>query len=611
MIETSIWKKALALLEPHEKRTAWVTLAIVIVGALSSALMVGSVMPFLAVLSDPGRIENVAILFWAYERFGFSSDFGFLVALGLASFLVILLSTLMQIVKNYAIVHFALMRGHSISLRLMQTYLRQPYLFFLNRHSGDMSTRLLSEAMQVMNQFFKPAADLIASMLTVIVIVGLLLWVDWIITLIAFGTLGGSYIAIYILIRRHMRRLGQIRLRANQQRFRLVGEAFGGMKELKVTGREGVYAMLYEGPSLRMARSQIVMNVMSNIPQLFLQAVAFGGIVLLCLLLMRPEDLASGQGLAKILPLLGVFAYAGQRIMPELGKIYGAMSQLQTGLAAIDSVHDDLVSTANPVSALSKSSGKALDIRESVTLESISFRYPNAERLGLEDISLSIRAGERLAIVGGTGAGKTTLADIVLGLLEVSAGRIMVDGSPITPERQRSWQRSVGYVPQDIFLTDASVAQNIAFGVPTEEIMQDRVERAARIAHIDPFIRSELPDGYATHVGERGVRLSGGQRQRIGIARALYHDPALVVFDEATSALDNLTEAEVMDAINSLPGDKTVLMIAHRLSTVRHCDRIVVMDKGRVSGIGTWEGLEATNRVFRDLAQSIGKTDAA
>ncbi len=627
MTHKGTWAKAWALLEPEEKRSAWIMLSIVILGAVSSMVMVGSVMPFLAVLSDPDRIEVVPQLAWAYEFFGFTSIYGFLIALGGITFVTILLTSLMQIAKNYAVVRFAQMRGHSISLRLLQSYLNQPYVFFLDRHSGDMSTRLLSEAGQVVNQFYKPAADLIAGLLTATLIIGLLLWVDWAVTLVAFGILGGAYVGLYTVIRLRLRGLGKTRLEANRTRFRLAGEAFGGIKELKVTGRESLYADRYEAPSLQMAQALVLINVLSNVPQYLLQAIAFGGIVVLCLALIDPQNLASGQGLATILPILGVFAFAGQRLMPEMARVYGSMAQLQVAIHGVNAVYDDLITapaampypatSATAPSAIGTStfvqprSDAALAIRQQIALQDVGFQYPNAERPGLEAISLSIKAGEKVAIVGATGAGKTTLADIVLGLLTPSQGQIQVDGTPITEANHAAWKNSVGYVPQDIFLTDSSVSENIALGLPPALIDQARVTHAARIARIDDFIRSDMPQGYDTPVGERGVRLSGGQRQRIGIARALYHDPSLIVFDEATSALDNLTESEVMDAINALPGDKTVLMIAHRLSTVRHCDRILVLDHGRISGLGTWDELEANNAIFRVLAQGVERTAAA
>ncbi|MEI4233697.1 ABC transporter ATP-binding protein [Roseovarius sp. D22-M7] len=601
MIDLENWKKVWALLDAHEKRKAWITLGVVIIAALTSALMVSSIMPFLSVLSDPARIEQVAALKWLYDTFGFTSEYNFVVALGVASITVILLSSVIQIAKGYVLSRFSLMRGHSISFRLMIAYLRQPYAFFLNRHTGEMTTRVLSEAQQVVNQFLTPAAEFIAAVCTVAAIVGLLLWVNPVIALIAFGVLGGIYGTIYSLSRHVLKQFGYTRARANSTRFRVASEALNGIKDIKLLGREGSYAARYAVPSKKMARALVWVQVLVQVPQLALQAVALSGVILLCLVLLDPQGFASGAALGGILPTLGVFAFAGQRMLPELSKLYRTLSQLQAGGAAVEAVYDDLIDKAGSGS-LPAAPPPEMGLSQGLMLENVSYRYPNAEHVGLKAISLEIRAREKIGIVGSTGAGKTTLADLILGLLTPSAGRLLVDGEALTDENIRAWQQSVGYVPQDIFLTDASISENIALGVPPQEIDEARVRRAAEIARIDTFVREELPDGYATTIGERGVRLSGGQRQRVGIARALYHDADLIVFDEATSALDNLTEREVMAAIDALPGDKTVLMIAHRLSTVRRCDRIVVLDQGRLVGVGSWDTLIKENAAFQKIA---------
>lgn len=602
MIDVVIFRKGWALLDAHERRTAWMTFTVVILSALSSALMVGSVLPFLVVLSDPGQIAIVPALSWAYAAFGFTSDYVFLVALGLTSFGVIVIASLIQVVKTYVVARFAMMRMHSISQRLLTAYLRQPYAFFLNRHTGEMSTRVLSESQELVRQFLRPAAELIGAMFTVIAIIGLLLWVEPMIAVISFAVFGGFYGAVYAFSRHVLKRYGYVRAKANSERYRIASEALGGIKDIKLLGREASYAAKYTGPSRRMAQALVGAEVLSQIPQLALQAVALGGVILLCLILMDPEGLASGAALGGILPTLGVFAFAGQRLMPELSKLYKSLAQLQVGGAAVEVVHDDLMVKARS-GTLPNTIPLALGLKQRLEFDEVSYRYPNADAVGLTSLSFDLQAGERIGIVGSTGAGKTTLADLVLGLLQPTAGRIRVDGTLITAANLRAWQQSVGYVPQDIFLTDASISENIALGVPEPEIDETRVQRAAEIARIDTFIIAELPAGYATTIGERGVRLSGGQRQRIGIARALYHDADLIVFDEATSALDNLTERDVMSAIDALPGDKTVLMIAHRLSTVKRCDRIIVLDKGCLVGCDTWDALLQNNHAFRRIAQ--------
>jgi len=602
MTDLSTWGKAWSLLDGRERRNARIILGVIILSALASAAMVGSVMPFLAVLADPSRIASTPTLAWAYEILGFTSVYGFLVGLGLASFAVIVLSSLIQIAKTWAVSRFAMMRIHSISHRLLASYLGQPYAFFLNRHSGEMGPRILTESEQVVHRFLRPAAEFIASSLTTLAIVGFLLWVEPIVAAIAFALLGSLYGLIYLVTRRILKNLGQIRVETNSERFRLANEALTGIKDIRLLGREVAYLDRYEDPSTRMARTQVKIDVFSQVPQFALQAVALGGVLLLCLVLIDPAGVASGASLGGLLPVLGVFAFAGQRLMPELSKLYGSLALIQAGSAAVDVVYEDLVVGRN-ARELSRTPVTSMGFKKELRLNDLSYSYPNADHAGVQNITLEIRSGEKIGIVGSTGAGKTTLADIILGLLEPSRGNLVVDGTAITPDNTRAWMQSVGYVPQDIFLTDAPVAENIALGVRPEQIDHERVREAARIARIDQFVMDDLAEGYQTHIGERGVRLSGGQRQRIGIARALYNDADLIVFDEATSALDNLTEQEVMDAINALPGDKTVLMIAHRLSTVERCDRIVVLENGRVVGCDSWAGLMTSNEAFRRIAR--------
>lgn len=603
MIDLSTWKKAWALLDDREQRNAWIVLVVVVLGAFSSALMVGSVLPFLSVLSDPSRIESVAVLSWAYQTFSFTSHYTFLIGLGVGSLAVILLTSLVQIMKTWAVARFATMRTHSISYRLMTAYLRQPYEFFLNRHTGEMSTRILSESQQVVTQCLTPAADLVAGVLTILAVVGLLLFLDPIVTLTAFAVLGGTYVGIYALNRRLLRALGHTRVDANKMRFRVANEALGGIKDIKLLGRETSYIARYGEPSKRMARTLVAVQVVSQIPQYVLQAVAYGGIILLCIIMMDEEGLASGAALGGILPILGVFAFAGQRLMPELSKVYRSLAQLQASSAAVDTIHEDLMHHAAG-GVLPREIPAGLGLHSQFELSDVSYRYPGAEHAGIKDVSVKIHAGEKIGIVGGTGSGKTTLADVILGLLTPHQGCLVLDGETLNEGNVRAWQQSVGYVPQDIFLTDASVSENIALGVPKDEIDQSRVQEAARIARLDEFICNELPEGYATAIGERGVRLSGGQRQRIGIARALYHEADLIVFDEATSALDNLTERDVMAAIDALPHEKTVVLIAHRLSTVRRCDKIIVMDGGQVVGFDHWDALMDSNAAFQRIAKT-------
>jgi ABC-type multidrug transport system fused ATPase/permease subunit len=541
---------------------------------------------------------------WAYETLGFQSTYAFLAAVGVLTLVVMLLSNLLQLLRVYAITRFSQKRVHSLSRKLLALYLHQPYDFFLDRHSGDMSTRILSETNQAIDGYLTPMANIMASILTIVALMGLLIWVNPVVALSVFTVFGAIYALTYRLVRMRLGRLGPVRMAANQERFKSSREVFGGIKEVKLHGRELTYLSRFSQASDRMVRATIVASLIGSLPGQVIQTVAMGGIIVICLVLLDPSALEDGSALTDLVPLLGVIAFAAQRMMPEFGRIYTSLTKMRFGSSVVDTIHDEFKKDRSIRLAPGAETPERLGLSRELELDGVAYRYPNAAEQTLTDVSLAIRAGERIGIVGSTGAGKTTLADIVLGLLQPSDGHVRADGVEITGENLRAWQSGVAYVPQDIYLLDASIFENIAFGVPRDQIDEDRVRRNAGIAQLDAFVRSDLPDGYGTTVGERGVRLSGGQRQRIGIARALYHNADLIVFDEATSALDNVTEREVMSAVDALPGDKTVLMIAHRLSTVRNCDRIIVMDKGRIAGIGPWSDLMETNATFRRIAEA-------
>lgn len=603
--KASHWHKLWALLDRHERLLAFRVLMIAALAALGSSLMVGSVMPFLTVLADPAAIQTSPWLAWAYDRFGFNSSYDFLRALGVGALVVIVTGISLQLVNIYNSSRFALMRIHSISRKLLSAYLSQPYEYYLNRNSSIMSTRVLSEVQELVSRVLLPTTDLVTSSLTIIALTALLMWVDPLITLAALGLFVTTYGFTFLISRMTLNALGHVRIARNTDRYRIALEAFGGIKEIKILGRESAYVERYSAPTEVMAASMVKSQIISQTPYYTIQAVALGGVILLCLALLRPNELSGNNALAALLPLLGVFAFAGQRMMPELGKLYQAVAKIQSTRASIDAIYSDLLDATENARSLRDSTEplQPIHLHEELRFENVTYRYPEAESAGVTSVSFTVRSGEKIGIVGGTGAGKTTLADLILGLLNPTSGTISADGVEINRLNVRGWQKTVGYVPQDIFLGDSSVAENIALGIPPDQIDRKRIETAAQAAQIDAFIREELPKGYDTFVGERGVRLSGGQRQRIGIARALYHGAQLIVFDEATSALDNLTEAEVMTAIDALSSQMTVVMIAHRLSTVERCDRIIVMEHGRVVGFADWGTLMQSNAAFQRIAR--------
>jgi ABC-type multidrug transport system fused ATPase/permease subunit len=411
--------------------------------------------------------------------------------------------------------------------------------------------------------------------------------------------LGGAYWLIYLTSRHYLHRAGEIRIRANSERFRLSGEALGGIKEVKVLGLEDTFVRRFEEPSRLFARALVVRELVSQIPQFTLPILAVTGVMLI----IQYQFVLQGN-VGQALPLIALFALAGFRLMPAFQGVYQCWSRLRFATPALDALLRDLPKGTESLPHLNDTnSGQVKHLCEQLELRHISYCYPGASIPALHDVSLTIPARALVGLVGQTGAGKTTLADVILGLLNFDTGQMLVDGVPVAAN-SRDWQRSVGYVPQHSFLADDSVAANIAFGIHPAEIDMLSVQRAARVANLHDFVTGELECSYDTMIGERGIRLSGGQRQRLGIARALYRDPPILIMDEPTNALDTITERAVMDAIANLAHKKTIILIAHRIATVRYCDIIFLLERGRILSSGSYDELVADSTHFRKMVAS-------
>lgn len=573
------YHKVLALLNRKEKRRGALVLGMVIVMATLETAGVASVMPFLAVLGNPQTIETSSTLNSLYQRLGFTSVDNFIIALGLASFTLILLSAFFRTITHYAMNRFIEMRRHSLSKRLLETYLRQPYTFFLGRHSSEMAKSVLSEVDQLVQNVFRPGLQMIAYFIVASAIVILLLIINLWLAMGVAVIIGGMYALIFAAVRGLLSRVGEDRAIANQQRFMAASEALGGIKDIKLLGREHAYLSRFESPSRRQARHQATNQTLSEAPKFLIEAIAFGGVIALTLVLLTTQNGTGSEALGNILPVLGLYVFAGYRLLPAAQRTYSGLSKLRFGATAVNNIYDDLLHRT-ALAELHKQAPAPLTPKIAITLDNIHYTYPGAECPALQNINLEIPVGSYIGIAGASGAGKTTLVDIILGLLRPCQGAIRIDGTEIKENNLRAWQQALGYVPQDIFLTDATVAENIALGVPRDQINHDQVVQCAKMAQIHDFVLNHLPQQYESVVGERGSRISGGQRQRIGIARALYHDPPVMVFDEATNALDIPTEKHIIKAIEHLSPQKTVIFITHRLETIDHCDQIITLASG-------------------------------
>ncbi|KRB83122.1 ABC transporter ATP-binding protein [Sphingomonas sp. Root710] len=592
--------KFIDLLTAQERRRGVFLLGMAAIMALFETLGVASIMPFLAVLSDPTLVDSNAQLATIYGYLGRPPKSEFLVQLGAVSFMVVLVSASFRIVTNYFLNEYTEMMRHSLSHRLLDTYLRQPYEFFTRNNSSDLAKSILSEVDQVTQNFIRPLIQLVSYSVVGLCILAFLFSLNFKVAISALVVIGGSYAGIFLSVKRVLTRVGRERLAANRERYSAASEALGGIKAIKLLGREDAYLSRFRTPSIRQSKTQAINTTIAQLPKFLIEAIGFGGVVALALVLLIMNGGTSPASLGQVLPMLGAYAFAGLRLLPAAQNIYGSVANMRFGVAAVDEVHADILCrrrlAENP-----KAIAPKIALTNLITLDNISYRYPEAARNALADVSLAIPKGSKIGLVGGTGSGKTTLVDILLGLLQPSSGHVLVDGVPISAENCQEWQKILGYVQQDAFLADGSFINNIALGVPPNEIDQAHAIRCAKLAALDALVT----DGMHTLVGERGIRLSGGERQRIGIARALYREPKVLILDEATSALDSQTEQVVMEGIYNFGHSITAVIIAHRLSTIRGCDRIYMLEEGRICAQGKYEELMETSPQFRRLAQHV------
>jgi ABC-type bacteriocin/lantibiotic exporter with double-glycine peptidase domain len=588
-----IIKKLLFFLSPPERKRAGLLLIMTIIMAFLDMIGVASILPFMAVLTSPSLIETNFMLnsmFQISMVFGVETNQQFIFFLGILVFALLVISLTFKTLTVYAQTRFVQMREFSIGKRLVEEYLHQPYSWFLSRHSADFGKIILSEVQELISGAMAPLMELISKSMVAIAIVALLVFVDLKIALVVGFSLGGIYFLIFYYVRNYLKRLGDERLKNNRQRFILVSEAFGAIKEIKVRGLEQTYIKNFSNFAQIFATTQASSKIISQLPRYILEATAFGGILLITLYIISQTGSFNNA-----LPIVSLYVFAGYRLIPTLQQIYTSFTSLTSVGPSLNKLYNDLKS----LKAFNKNQDQEFLIYNKViTLKNIYYNYPDSSRTALKNISLSIPVKSRVGLVGATGSGKTTLVDIILGLLEPQKGTLEVDEKVITKKNTRSWQRLIGYVPQYIYLSDDTVAANIAFGVENKDINLEALEKSAKIANLHHFIMDQLPKQYQTTIGERGVRLSGGQRQRIGIARALYHNPQVLIFDEATSALDNETEKVVMDAVNNLNKDITIILIAHRINTVKNCDIIYKLENGQILTQGKFECLFNDNKNF-------------
>ena len=554
------------------------TLVVIVGNSLVEVISLASLIPFLSVLSDPNRFWESATARSVAAWLNVHSAVQLIPIVCIAFGIITVISAAVRTFTVVFNARFTMGLGSDLSRLVFQRTLQQPY----SKHSMQNSAVVISNVTQNVGAFIggilMPSVQLVTSSLTVVGILTTLFIVNWWVALTAIIVFGGAYTAIIRFTRVRYHQNSTIVVAAQDEIVKSLQEGLGAIRDVIIDNNQTYYLRTYAAADFRSRRAQNNSFILSVTPRYILEAV---GMLLICIV-----AIVLSQGESRLLgavPVLGALAMGAQRLLPAMQSTFGSWTTILGNMHGLDRVVDVL----NCEQAhIPNSAVAACNINSTVAFDAVSFRYSPHAKLVLKELSFTISNGERIGIVGATGSGKSTTMDLLLGLLQPTSGQILIDGEPLVDDKVFAWQKSLSHVPQVIYLADASIAENIAFGLPKEQIDLAQVRKAASLAQIAEHIET-LEAGYDTFVGERGIRLSGGQRQRVGIARALYKNATVLVFDEATSALDDETEAELMKAIDGLSKDLTVIMIAHRLSTVRRCDKILKLHKGKVVAFDT------------------------
>ncbi|MBE9170133.1 ATP-binding cassette domain-containing protein [Pleurocapsales cyanobacterium LEGE 06147] len=572
-------------------------LLVFIFSSVLEAIGIGLIGPFLNLASNPDSLHQIPLLQWTYLQLNLQSSNQFIPILGLGIGIVFCIKSFLYFFAQKFIFSFSFNQRGKLESRLLKAYLTVPYTFYLRKNTASIINNIIVETQWFTLGCLLPLLNSIANLTVVFVLVLLLAQTDLLLLVIILAVLLPTFLLFYKL-RNQFKKWGREASQANQETIRIINHGLGGLKETRVIGCEPYFQQQMEQQVQIMANAATSANSFQKLPRIVIETC----LILFLVIFVSVSQLFFEQNIQELTSILAVFAVASMRLIPAASQLVQAMGEMQNKSYCVDRLYLDLKEiekqkasqslesvlglTGDNLSSSEYGENQTMSFAEKVELNEVTYRYPDTSEPAIDKVSLSFKKGQSIALIGKSGAGKTTLVDVILGLLQPESGNIYVDGISVY-SNIRSWQNLIGYIPQSIFLIDDTIERNIAFGVSDRLIDRARIDLAIKAAQLEELIE-QLPDGIKTVVGERGVRLSGGQRQRIGIARALYHEREILVLDEATSALDNETEKLVSEAIRSLAGTKTLIIIAHRLSTVEHCDRVYLLEKGHVIKSGSY-----------------------
>lgn len=575
----SLLRRLWQLTSPKRRLQISILFVLMVVASLAEVVSIGMVVPFLGVLVTPERVFEHAFTQTYIQALGLRQPRELLLPITALFCAAALLAAAMRITLLWTQIRFSAALATEFSIKTYQRTLYQPYAFHISQNSSEILAGV-SKAGELGNMLITPSLAFLSSTFLLCMILLALMAIDPHVALSAFLGFASIYTVIAVLTKRRLERDSRMISVESGRMIQALQEGLGGIRDVLIDGTQATFTDIYRGASAPFRRAVANINIVSQSPRILVEVLGMLLIAAIAYFLS-----AADEGLQRAIPVLGALAMGAQRLLPALQQAYASITVLRGNRDSVSSALS-LLERQMPV-AVSFESAQPLPFKRGIILEGLSFRYAPDGPWVLKNIGLTIPKGSKFGFIGATGSGKSTLLDIVMGLLPPSQGKLLIDGQTVSPRTLRAWQAHVAHVPQAIYLADATIAENIAFGVPKDMIDFERVKQAARQAQIADTIE-DWEQQYQTIVGERGVRLSGGQRQRIGIARALYKQADVIIFDEATSALDNETELEVMQAIESLGDDVTILIIAHRLTTLRMCSRVVELAQGSIQRIGSY-----------------------
>ena len=590
-------KKIFYILPKGDALKLAILLFLMLIAAALEVVGIGMIPAFVAIVADPDRVMDISWLEAPLNSLHITTARDLLIwgSAGLVG--IFIFKSAYSITFKYFEARYIYNRRYTVSHRMMRSYMHAPYTFHLERNTAELLRNVTHEINVFVNNVVANLLRMAREGILVSAILAFLFYMEPLITLMVISLSGLGAGTFILLNKKKMKEYGEEEQRRRAEMIKALNQGMGGIKDARVLNREEEFIDKFRIEALKSTRLMAYIRFIKQIPRPVVETTAVIGMLLVSVLLVWQD-----RPMEAIIPILTLFAMATVRLMPSIQVLVSNYTNLRYNIVSLDPIYDDLkeLEKYNAKFRTDRTKTKFLELKESIEIRNVSYKYPQGDVQALSNVSLRIPKGKAVAFVGASGAGKTTIVDLILGLLEADEGSILVDGKDIN-NNISAWQKNIGYIPQSIYLADESLRSNIAFGLPEDKIDDANLWEAIRLAQLETMM-SNLPRGLDTIVGEHGTRLSGGQRQRVGIARALYHNPKVLIMDEATSALDNITEKQITGAIESLRGERTIIMIAHRLTTVKNCDKLYFMEEGRIVQEGSYHELVDSNMKFREMA---------